>query len=55
MTDKIDYRKKIARLETLLAEERANAKMLLEVVRKQIITLETQREMLRELEAQNGD
>lgn len=50
MTDKIDYRRKIERLEKLVAEEQANTKMLLEVVRKQTITLDMQREMLRGFE-----
>ena len=50
MTNKIDYRREIERLEKLLAEEQANTKMLLEVVRKQTITLDMQREMLRGFE-----
>ena len=46
MTDKADYKRKIERLEALLAEEQNNTKMLLALVREQIITLELQRVML---------
>lgn len=55
MTDKADYKRRIERLEALLAEEQGNTKMLLARVRELVMTLELQRVMLQKFEGSKND